>query len=571
MEVYEADELTTKLLNYFERRNYLSSEPQGFKEDEAEVARIIERATVLPYSASAESVVLDLPTAERQFTKFVSWVSELGPDASAVDLKSCLMPLLCHIYLNCLPVHPKTACVKFLRVLSVNLVTDQWVQFMEQLLAVDNVQNLSAQPLIKSYREVRLELNLLPKAVVLLRKFLASNDLYVIIQVMRQWFRITVLTDDVLNCEEEPKDVDHDKPPRLEAFSSNDVKEEVIEDQAMADLLRDINGIRTQPTPPPPLLLYTAHRTEGIVCGSVSEDWKLAATGDMRSELKVWGLGETKLTPQLHDKFFSSIPINTHTEPIDNSAAAKDKQMWWLRGHSATVQDVAFLNDSDYLLSVSYDCTMRLWKLADFSCSVVYRGHSSPIWGVAVSPIANMVATASSDKTARVWNLDRTFPVRILGGHLQDVTCVAFHPNGSYVASGSPDKTVRLWSVTDGNMMRVFGGSGQGPVDALAFSPNGQFVASAGDDQFVWLWDLASGSVVCKLSGHTSRIISMAWNYDGSALSAAAHDGVVYLWNLDTPEACDGTIEPKKYITKCSILLSLRYSTKNALVGVGLS
>ncbi|KAF6213881.1 hypothetical protein GE061_011606 [Apolygus lucorum] len=69
MEVFETDELTTKVLNYFERRNYLSAEPQGFREDEADIARLVERATVLPYSASAESVVLDLPTAEKQFTK----------------------------------------------------------------------------------------------------------------------------------------------------------------------------------------------------------------------------------------------------------------------------------------------------------------------------------------------------------------------------------------------------------------------------------------------------------------------------------------------------------------------
>lgn len=33
----------------------------------------------------------------------------------------------------------------------------------------------------------------------------------------------------------------------------------------------------------------------------------------------------------------------------------------------------------------------------------------------------------------------------------------------------------------------------------------------------------------------------------------------------------DGEIEPKKYVTQCSTLLSLQYSTKNALVAVGLS
>lgn len=40
------------------------------------------------------------------------------------------------------------------------------------------------------------------------------------------------------------------------------------------------------------------------------------------------------------------------------------------------------------------------------------------------------------------------------------------------------------------------------------------------------------------------------------------------VWSI--PCFSEGTIVPKTYVTKCSTLLSLRYSSKNALIGVGL-
>ncbi|KAL1123310.1 hypothetical protein AAG570_002396 [Ranatra chinensis] len=340
----------------------------------------------------------------------------------------------------------------------------------------------------------------------------------------------------------------------------------------MEQLVTEINKMRSQPTPPPPLLLYTAHKTEGIVCGRVSADGRLAATGDQNSEVRVWGLCETRLSPQLHPDYFADARISAYTETLKDSQQQKEKQWWSLRGHCDTVYDVVFLSDCEYLISVSFDTTMRLWRMNDFSCAAVYRGHSSPVWGCAVSPVHNLVATASSDKTARIWSLDRTYPLRIMAGHLQDVLCVAFHPNGSYIATGSVDRTVRLWSVTDGSLVRVFGGHPeQGSVETVAFSPNGQYAASAGSDKYVWLWDLAGGSLVYQLAGHTSRIVSIDWSHDGSTVSACSFDGTVLLWSLDCDMACVGGTKPKKYITKCSTLLSLQYSTKNALVGVGLA
>ncbi|XP_014293980.2 TAF5-like RNA polymerase II p300/CBP-associated factor-associated factor 65 kDa subunit 5L [Halyomorpha halys] len=578
MELYEPDPLTDKLLAYFRRRRYIDGDvilkpDLNITPEENILLSNIEKDTSRPNVVTFSTAVTDIGLAEQQFNLFKNWIAELSEEQCQNELSPVLMPLLFHLYLDSLRSTPRPSSLKFLKRLSSSIVTEEWSQLYEQLVSLHSSLDISNQPLVKLFRESKYEVNVSSRSIALLRKFLSSKTLHILIPSFQTWFEFTVSTEDILSSEEEmPTSGMSGNCDEEEIDEHDDEEYTTVTDKDMVDLMNEINNKRLQPTPPPPLLLYTAHKTEGIVCGRVSGECKLAATGDQKSEVRVWGLGDTKLTPQLHPSYFSSVPLAAFTEPINDSKLQNEKQMWSLRGHSDTVYDVAFLSDSEYLISVSFDSTMRLWKLSDYSCAAVYRGHSSPVWGVAVSPIANYVATASHDKTARLWSLDRTFPLRIMAGHHQDVTCVAFHPNGSYLATGSPDRTLRLWSVTDGSLVRVLGCQpGQGAVGTVAFSPNGQYVASAGDDRYVWLWDLARGSLIQQLAGHTSRVISVDWSHDGSTVSASGFDGTVLLWSLDNQNACDGEIEPKKYVTQCSTLLSLQYSTKNALVAVGLS
>lgn len=578
MELYESDPLTDKLLEYFRRRRYIDGDvvlkpDLNITSEENILLSNLEKDSSRPNVASFSPAVHDLSLAEQQFLMLKSWVADLLEEQCQTELSPLLMPLLCHLYLDSLRTTPRPSSVKFLKRLAASLVTEEWSLLLEQLFSTHTTLEIPLQPLVHTFREAKFKITLSPRSLALLRKCLSSKNLSVLIPSFQAWFEIIASTDDFSSSEEEMSSSGIDRGSGEEEIDDIDDDDcaEVV-DKEMEDLMNEISNKRLQPTPPPPLLLYTAHKTEGIVCGRVSGESKLAATGDQQSEVRVWGLGETKLTPSIHSSYFSSVPLDAYTEPLNESDFLNEKQMWSLRGHSDTVYDVAFLTDSEYLISVSFDSTMRLWKLADYSCAAVYRGHSSPVWGVAVSPITNYVATASHDKTARLWSLDRTFPLRIMAGHHQDVTCVAFHPNGSYLATGSPDRTLRLWSVTDGSLVRVLGCQpGQGAVGTLAFSPNGQYVASAGDDRYVWLWDLAGGSLIYQLAGHTSRVISVDWSHDGSTVSASGFDGTVLLWSLDSQTACEGDIEPKKYITRCSTLLSLQYSRKNALVAVGLS
>jgi len=66
---------------------------------------------------------------------------------------------------------------------------------------------------------------------------------------------------------------------------------------------------------------------------------------------------------------------------------------------------------------------------------------------VAVTPDGRYIVSGSWDQTVRVWERDTGKEVQKLTGHQSGVDSVAVTPDGRYIVSGSSDETVRVWSI----------------------------------------------------------------------------------------------------------------------------
>lgn len=62
-----------------------------------------------------------------------------------------------------------------------------------------------------------------------------------------------------------------------------------------------------------------------------------------------------------------------HPLELDCMIVFREQRFSSLRGHSGPVNGIEFVHDAEVLLSVSHDCTMRAWKLSDYSPAAIYR------------------------------------------------------------------------------------------------------------------------------------------------------------------------------------------------------
>lgn len=124
-----------------------------------------------------------------------------------------------------------------------------------------------------------------------------------------------------------------------------------------------------------------------------------------------------------------------------------------LAGHSKGVRALAF--DSQKLITGGLDSTVKVWNYHSGKCIATYRGHEDAVSSVDFS--GKTIVSGSADCTVKVWHVDsRTcFTLR---GHSDCVNCVKIHEPSNTVFSASDDTTVKMWDLKNNQCLRVFGG-----------------------------------------------------------------------------------------------------------------
>ncbi|MCI0714307.1 MAG: protein kinase [Chloroflexi bacterium] len=250
-----------------------------------------------------------------------------------------------------------------------------------------------------------------------------------------------------------------------------------------------------------------------------------------------------------------------------------------LEGHTARVNDVAFLPSGLQLVSVSDDQTAILWDVETGEIVRVYQGHTDDVLAVATD--GQVIVTGSRDETIIVWEIFTGRPIHTLQGtHTARITTVDLY--SSLVVSGGADNQIVVWSCNTGDLLQVLDAHQDAIVD-VAFSPDGQRMMSvsadnriilwnvngwqtvyarvltttqptslsispdgtqviigdgtpfAGDDaeNVIVLWDLEQGSEIRRFFGHDFQVTDVAFANDGESMVSASASGVLRLWQVD--------------------------------------
>lgn len=125
--------------------------------------------------------------------------------------------------------------------------------------------------------------------------------------------------------------------------------------------------------------------------------------------------------------------------------ATGKKEIARMTGHQQLVNQVTFSPDGRWILSASFDKSVKLWNGVTGEFVATLRAHVGPVYQVAWSADSRLAVSGSKDSTLKVWDMRSKKVLMDLPGHADAVFTVDWSPDGGAVASGGKDRVLKLW------------------------------------------------------------------------------------------------------------------------------
>ena len=164
----------------------------------------------------------------------------------------------------------------------------------------------------------------------------------------------------------------------------------------------------------------------GVTSVAYSPDGKRLASGIFDSTIMVWdtGTGQEILT------------LKGHVEPVTSVAYSPDGKRILSGGGNVFDPDRAG--------------EIKMWDAERGQDVLTLAGHKDIVKCTAFSPDGKRFVSASRDGTAQVWDAETYRPLLTFRGHTNEVRQAAYSPDGKRIVSGS-DMTVRVWDAGTGD------------------------------------------------------------------------------------------------------------------------
>jgi len=181
--------------------------------------------------------------------------------------------------------------------------------------------------------------------------------------------------------------------------------------------------------------------TDNVNCVAVSDKYIISGSAD--TTIKIWDLSTFELVETLEG----------HIQTVLYVAV------------SGIINTTTNKFGKQYIISGSDDNTIRFWDLSTFKLVKTLEGHTRLVSSVAVSSVFNTtdkfgniiskqyIISGSYDSTIKIWDISTFKLVSILEAHTSSVTSVTvssvFNTTNKfekqYIISGSKDRTIKIW------------------------------------------------------------------------------------------------------------------------------
>jgi F-box and WD-40 domain protein CDC4 len=233
----------------------------------------------------------------------------------------------------------------------------------------------------------------------------------------------------------------------------------------------------------------------------------LIITGSRDSTLRVWKLPQ----PGERSIMQTGPSANDHDNPYFIRA---------LTGHHHSVRAIAAHGDT--LVSGSYDCTVRVWKISTGDVLHRLQGHSQKVYSVVLDNARNRCISGSMDNMVKVWSLETGACIFNLEGHTSLVGLLDL--SHQRLVSAAADSTLRIWDPENGQCKSTLCAH-TGAI--TCFQHDGQKVIS-GSDRTLKMWNVKTGEFVKDLLTDLSGVWQVKFN-ERRCVAAVQRNNMTYI------------------------------------------
>jgi len=294
-----------------------------------------------------------------------------------------------------------------------------------------------------------------------------------------------------------------------------------------------------------------ASQNNSVFCSTIDQNLVEIDTSDLKVRNTVVGNNDEILDLAYVGADDSHLVVTCNSSTLRVYKVA-DYSCVLVRGHKDTVMCVRKSSlDPDIVCTGGKDREIKVWRLVGDSleCVITATGHTEAVHGVVfVQQSLNQLYSVSKDTTVKSWRLDydnrQMVSVRTEIAHEKEINCCDITPDDELIATGSQDKTCKLWDKQLA-LVATLRGHKRG-IWCARFSPHDRLLATGSADAVIKLWSLGNGGefpCVKQLEGHDCSVLSLCWLSDeGQQICSSATDGLIKVWWVARQE-CVATLE----------------------------
>ncbi|KAB1265745.1 F-box/WD repeat-containing protein 10 [Camelus dromedarius] len=177
------------------------------------------------------------------------------------------------------------------------------------------------------------------------------------------------------------------------------------------------------------------------------------------------------------------------------------------------------------LLAVSSNRKIQLLDIIQVKeVPIRLRGHAGSVRALFLCEEDNFLLSGSYDLSIRYWDLKSGACIRIFNGHQGTITCMDVYK--TKLVSGAKDCQVKEWDVETGRCLKTF--KHKDPI--LATRINDTYIVSSCERGVVKVWHTVTAQLVKTLNGHEGAVKCLF--FDQWHLLSGSADGLVMAWSM---------------------------------------